>query len=127
MQAINRESIARRHVMEHRWGERVALRLPVRLELAGELLARGRLCNASISGGYVITDTKLPVLAAVDVVLASCQVPDGRLVLPACVVRRDERGLGLEWRDMASESVVALLREAAVHAPLWGQGRAALG
>jgi hypothetical protein len=119
MQTITREKAVRRPIMEHRWGERVALDLPVRLELAGELLAHGRLGNASISGAWVTTPAKLPVLAAVDVVLSLPGVPEGRLALPAWVVRRETGGLGLEWRDMACDSVVTLLREVDAHAQPW--------
>jgi hypothetical protein len=108
-----------RPFMEHRWGERLALDLPVRLELAGELLAHGRLRNASISGAFVATDASFPVLASVDVVLHTPRAPAGRLALPGCVVRRDDGALGIEWRDMACESVVALLREVDSRAPLW--------
>lgn len=109
--------------MEHRWGERVPLDLPVRLELAGELLAHARLRNASISGALVTSDSKFPVLATVDVVLISPRAPAGRLVLPACVVRREDGALGLEWRDMACQSVVSLLREVNARAPLWRKDR----
>lgn len=114
--AMNIAKETPRPFMEHRWGQRVALGLPVRLELAGELLAHGRLEDASISGGYVTTDTAFPVFAAVEVVL---RTPAGRLALPACVVRCDERGLGVEWRDMACEPLVALLRETGGADRLW--------
>lgn len=104
--------------MEHRWGARVPLDLPVRLELAGELLGYGRLRNASISGALVITAAKLPVLAALDVVVTSPAAPEGRILLPACVVRRAGGAIGVEWRDMACDSLVALLRAADDHSVL---------
>jgi hypothetical protein len=125
MEAItNTPHATQRPIMEHRWGERVPLDLPVRLELAGELLGLGRLRNASISGGCIATDSKLPVLASMEVVLQIPTVSAGRLVLPACVVRRDRDGLGVEWRDMACESVVAMLRRADARAPLWRRDHA---
>lgn len=114
--AVNTANGMRRHLMEHRWGERVPLDLPVRLELSGELLAHGRLHDASISGAWLTTDTRIPVLAAVEVVM---RTPAGRVALPACVVRRTENGLGVEWRDMDCKPLVALLREAHGEAPLW--------
>ena len=109
--AMNNVNVNRtqRPFMEHRWGQRVPLDLPVRLELAGELLAHGRIQDASISGAYVTTDTRFPALAAIEVVL---RTPSGRTALPACVVRRADGGVGLEWRDMACPSLVALLRDA---------------
>jgi hypothetical protein len=105
-----------RPLMEHRWGQRVPLDLPVRLELTGELLAHGTLQDASISGGYIATDTKFPVLAAVEVVV---RTPAGRVALPACVVRRADGGLGVEWRDMECAPLVALLRSASGEHRLW--------
>jgi PilZ domain-containing protein len=119
MAALNTMNAAQPRYMEHRWGERVPLDLPVRLELAGELLAHGRLRNASISGALVVTESRFPLLATVEVVLHTPRAPSGRLALPACVVRREDGALGLEWRDMACESVVALLRAADARAPLW--------
>ncbi len=104
--------------MEHRWGARVPLDLPVRLELAGELLGHGRLRNASISGALLITASRLPVLAALDVVVTTTAAPEGRITLPACVVRRSAGALGLEWRDMACDALVALLRAADDHSVL---------
>jgi hypothetical protein len=119
MQAANKPNTTQRHYMEHRWGERLPLDLPVRLEMAGALLGEGRLRNASISGAYVATDGGSQVLANVELVVHTAHAPAGRLVLPACVVRRDDGGLGLEWQDMACESVVKLLRELDALAPLW--------
>ena len=98
--------------MEHRWGARVPLGLPVRLELSGELLGHGRLRNASISGGLVATASKLPMLTALDVVVRTPVAPQGHIVLPACVVRRTREAIGVEWRDMACDSLLALLRAA---------------
>jgi hypothetical protein len=109
---------ARAAFMEHRWGARVALDLPVRLELSGELLGHGRLRNASISGALVVTASRLPVLTALDVVVTTTAAPEGRIVLPACVVRRAGTAIGVEWRDMACDSLVALLRAADDHSVL---------
>ncbi len=100
--------------MEHRWGVRIDMDLPVRLENAGQLVAQGRLENASISGGFVAANATLPPLATVDVVV---RMPGGHLTLPACVVRRSQEGFGLEWRDMACDAVVKLLREADLRTP----------
>lgn len=118
MQALNTLRAAK-PCMEHRWGERIHLDLPVRLELAGELLGMGRLRNASISGAYVETDAGSSVLATVDVVVPMSRAMGGSQALAASVVRRDEGGLGLEWRDMACEAVVRMLRDLDAQAPLW--------
>ena len=113
-----------RPFMEHRWGQSVTLDLPaVQLQLGGELLGHGRMRNASISGAVVETDAKLPLLASLEVVVRTPSLPAGRVVLPACVVRRAADGLGVEWRDMSCENVVALLRSADAAAALWRKDR----
>jgi hypothetical protein len=114
--AMNTLKTRQRPIMEHRWGERVTLDLPVRLELAGELLAHGRIHNASISGAWLTANTSFPAFAAVEVVL---RTPAGRVALPACVVRRAQEGFAVEWRDMACEPLIAMLREASGEASLW--------
>jgi hypothetical protein len=112
-------TVAHPAFMEHRWGARVALDLPVRLELAGELLGFGRLRNASISGALVNTAARLPVLAALEVVVTTTVAREGRIVLPACVVRRAGGSIAVEWRDMACDALVTLLRAADDHSQLF--------
>jgi hypothetical protein len=107
-----------RPFMEHRWGVRVVLNLPARLEIAGELIGHGRLTNASISGGFIATTGRPTVLTAVDVVLPSRSGQHGRIVLPASVTRRADGGIGVEWRDMECHELMALLRTVAADAPL---------
>lgn len=89
--------------MEHRWGQRVALEVPVRLEVGGRSLGRGVLRNASISGALIETALELPVFS--NLVVSIPAVGD----LPASIVRCAPASFAIEWRDMASPSIVALL------------------
>jgi hypothetical protein len=92
-------------VLEHRWGTRVPVEAP------GELLTEDRgwievvVANASLSGAFVRTAARLPLLSCVFV-----HVFEGPTDwLEACVVRHDEEGMGLEWLDPGLRAVSTLL------------------
>ena len=92
--------------MEHRWGERILMDVPVRLRCAGSrTTVAGQLCELSISGALVSMAVPLPRAARVDVDLA------GGLV-PAWIVRQDEGSIAVEWCELAPAPVVALENDA---------------
>ena len=93
--------------MEHRCGERVTLRAPVRLRRAGWDTG-GMLTDASLSGGFVRTRLQAPVLSLIEMELFGAQVS-------AYVVRSNTRGLGLEWFEFAPGGVARLLTPLAVN------------
>jgi hypothetical protein len=99
--------------MEHRWGQRVTLEIPVTLAVAGRTLGRGVLRNASISGALIETALELPVFSNLVVSLPSHGESAPRSAdLHACLVRRAPAGFAVEWRDMACPAIVALLERA---------------
>ena len=99
--------------MEHRWGQRVTLEIPVTLAVAGRTLGRGVLRNASISGALIETALELPVFSNLVVSLPSHGESAPRTAdLHACLVRRAPAGFAVEWRDMACPAIVALLERA---------------
>jgi hypothetical protein len=101
------------HPMEHRWGQRVTLEIPVRLQIAGRTLGHGVLRDASISGGLIETALELRVFNNLVVCLRPVgESTHGAPDLPACVVRRTPTGFAVEWRDMACPAIVALLERA---------------
>jgi hypothetical protein len=96
---------------EVRFGERVALRLPV--TLAGNGLAGGGILrDISISGALIETGLELPVFTNLVVSLPAQGESAPPRNLAACVVRRSVAGIGIEWRDMACPTLMALLHEA---------------
>jgi hypothetical protein len=96
--------------MEHRWGQRVTLEVPVRLLLAGRVLGRGIVRNASISGALIETPLELPLFTNLVVALpTTSEVANTSQELAACVVRRAPGGIAVEWRDMACPAIVTLL------------------
>ena len=108
----SKESVRTRDVMEHRWGRRIPLEVPVRLELGGRPMGHGLLRNASISGAFIETALELPVFTNLVVVLPTSSESSPRSIeLAACVVRREVAALAVEWRDMACQPIVELLEK----------------
>ena len=105
--------------MEHRCGQRVPIDAPVRLN-AWPRFGRGHLRDLSVSGAFIETDLELPLLGLVEV---EVQVADAGMrcggalqthVIPACSVRWDRSGIGVEWLELAPVAITALI---AGHAP----------
>ena len=93
--------------MEHRWGQRVSVNRRIRLACRPYAIGSGWLRDVSTSGAYLETKLRLPLLAQVAVELEP--LADGVQHLTACVVRSDDKGLGIEWAELAPASIVALL------------------
>jgi hypothetical protein len=96
--------------MEHRWGCRVLTDLPVRLVVLPEMMVAGRMLDVSLTGAFVQTAVPCPLLSLV--YLEQAAFPSAKCELtriPACLVRRTESGIGLEWCDLANEAVDLLL------------------
>jgi hypothetical protein len=104
--------------MEHRWGERIRLNVPVRLFSADSASESCLLRNASTSGAFIETEESFSVLKPVEV-----ELPDGSLA-SAYVVRRTARGVGVEWSEPV-EAVDRLLAEAAQRNPVMRHHRSA--
>ena len=98
--------------MEHRWGVRIAIDIPVQLRAVGFLCAReGRLKNLSASGAWISVDFEIRRLSQIDVILET-PCPAKR-ALSAYIVRKGRGGIGVEWCSMAPYEVVQILKAAA--------------
>jgi len=112
------------HTTSLRFGRRVSLEVFVRLRVEDREVGHGFIRNASVSGAYIETSAEIPLHTNLVVRLeVAGDVSLRDRALPACVVRTDADGLGIEWRDMGSIDVVDLLERAADP----GQGTAAPG
>jgi hypothetical protein len=100
--------------MEHRWGERFSVDLPVRIAARPFAARAGRLVDLSLSGGGVQTGFELRVLSRVQIALV---LPQGFApatpMISAYVARSYPGGIGVEWCEFAPRQVVELLRAAA--------------
>ncbi len=96
--------------MEHRWGERVAVRQTVELACGSSPPVAGMLENVSSSGAFVRTQGKGPPRGPVEVILqqgVSGRRPSARL--PAYVVRETANGVGIEWCEFAPRAIRELI------------------
>ena len=111
---ITREELVRSpNPMEHRWGHRIQLEVPVTLRVDGQTLGRGVLRSASISGALIETSLELPVYAHLLITLAAAGNPAvSAAPLHACVVRSEPCRLAVEWHDMACPQIVSMLERA---------------
>jgi hypothetical protein len=97
--------------MEHRWGTRIAVHIPVRVTAAYSSVVRiGRITNLSLSGAF-ITDFGIRPLSRIQVSV-EYPLPLQRPVekLAALVARVCDEGAGIVWCEFAPRAVVELLR-----------------
>lgn len=96
--------------MEHRWGERVSVRLTVELSCGAAAPVTGLLENVSSSGAFVRTHgCRLP-RGAVEVALVMGGTDSKSLLrLPAYIVRESDVGVGIEWCEFAPRAVRELM------------------
>jgi PilZ domain len=96
--------------MEHRWGERFAVRMTVELSSGSSAPVPGSLENVSASGAFVRTDERGPPRGPVAVILRHDDSGRARAVrLAAYVVRETEGGVGIEWCEFAPRAVRELM------------------
>jgi hypothetical protein len=96
--------------MEHRWGERFAVRMSVELSSGSAPPVTGSLENVSASGAFVRTDRRGPPRGPVVVILREVISDHVRAArLAAYVVRETESGIGIEWCQFAPRAVRELM------------------
>jgi hypothetical protein len=96
--------------MEHRWGHRHEISRPVHLGTRNGIAARGRICNVSISGAFVVSPVPVSLFSYVQVQFTA--MLDGKRTSTAVeghVVRKDATGFGIEWCEFAPDAVRALV------------------
>ena len=89
--------------MEHRWGGRISVDVPVKIRWKANGVADARLLNVSRSGALIQTRVPLPLLARIEVYI------DGGTI-SSFVTRIDKAGVGVEWCELSSKLVGTLLR-----------------
>jgi PilZ domain len=99
--------------MEHRWGQRIRVDIPVRLETPPLQLGSARILNLSVSGAWISGELEQHTAAEIEVVFepraASSELPHR---IPAFVARTRPDGIGVEWRELAPPLISALLNDA---------------
>jgi hypothetical protein len=96
--------------LEHRWGDRVKVNIPVRVE-AGDLTgANARMKNLSLSGALMTSDFDLRLNTLIEVSIALPPPSTRTAVMKAIVSRKSNGGVGIEWYDFAPNIIRDLLR-----------------
>jgi hypothetical protein len=98
--------------MEHRWGQRVKVDIPVWVQVAGGTAVPGRIFDLSISGAFIRAPCCSSELAPLQILLCEHAID-------AHVVRIESMHLAVEWSQLGPEAVITLLRLATggAHSP----------
>lgn len=96
---------------ERRWGPRIQVDLPVRMQLPQGRSETGRMRNVSMSGAMIECAAELPTFTTMRVeILAGAEAIPGRIELGARVVRAEHPCLGVEWREFQPQALADLLK-----------------
>jgi hypothetical protein len=105
--------------MEHRWGQRIEVAIPVRLYASTHLGENhAQLANLSLSGGWIAAKIDVRRFSTIHV---SFEIPEpsmiGQHLVNAYIARQTGDGIGLEWCEHTPEVVVQLIRALVRHDP----------
>lgn len=94
--------------LEHRWGLRIPCCATARISAGVGISGFGRMRDVSISGAFIETTLDLPPFVPIEIAV---QRKDGHEAVSqrAWVVRRDTRGIGIEWVDAVSGPICPVL------------------
>jgi hypothetical protein len=99
--------------MEHRWGHRWRVILPVRLDGTAQTAALGWLTDISLSGGYVRTAAALAIMSHIHIEVDESGGGATRLrplLLQGRVARHGPAGIGVEWEEFATGRLGKIFR-----------------
>lgn len=96
--------------LEHRWGERFQLDLPVQLVVNSVSGIDARLKNLSLSGALIEAAFALRIHTVIEIKLPMPLSDQPATVIKAYVIRRHNEDVGIEWRDFAPHAIKELLR-----------------
>jgi hypothetical protein len=97
--------------MEHRWGKRIGVDIPVRITGHPFTVRTGRLSNLSVSGAFIRAEVDVRRLARILVAIdlpyrTKCDAP----TVPAFVARKLKDGIGIEWCEFKPPAINRLLQ-----------------
>ncbi|HKU89445.1 MAG TPA: PilZ domain-containing protein [Steroidobacteraceae bacterium] len=105
---------------ERRWGPRIQVDLPVRMQLTQGRTETGRMRNVSMSGAMIECSAELPTFTTMRIeILAGAEVIPAKIELAARVVRAEHPCLGVEWREFQPQALADLLKASTL--PLAGR------
>jgi hypothetical protein len=103
--------------LEHRWGERVRVNIPVRVSAAALARVGGSLTNLSLSGAFMKSDCELRLHALIEVRIELPPPASRTVAVEAYVSRIHNEGVGIEWCEFGPHVIKELLRDPSVSSP----------
>jgi PilZ domain len=103
--------------LEHRWGARVQMNIPVVVEATALPMGSGYLKDLSLSGAFIKSDRDLRLHTLVEVIIALTPPSSRTAVIKAHVSRKCKEGIGVEWCEFAPNIVKDLVRSASRSPP----------
>src|SRR5665213_175776 len=103
--------------MDHRWGNRIAIHIPVRMVNPNTSAAAvGHLINVSLDGALVAGSPEAHIGARIQISLA---MPEAVAAcgswIDAYLVRKAGAAVALQWAEFAPREIVALVRGLRAH------------
>jgi len=103
--------------MEHRWGARICVNIPVYVSAGAFPGFDGSIRNLSLSGALMKSDCELRLHSLIDVHI-KLPAPSPRVdIVKAHVSRKLQECVGIEWCEFAPAIVKNLLRSPSVRFP----------
>ena len=102
----------------HRWGQRIAVDIPVQVTASPLAAIQGHLKNLSLSGALLEMDYKLPLHAYIAISVKPPGMGDSATTVMARVIRQLKDSVGVEWCEFAPTPVKDLLRSPSVRIPV---------
>jgi len=102
----------------HRWGQRIAVNIPVQVAACALPAIHGHLKNLSLSGALMETDHELPLHAYIAISVKLPDMGESATTVMARVTRQSKDAVGVEWCEFAPRTVKDLLRSPSVSMPV---------
>jgi hypothetical protein len=102
----------------HRWGQRIAVDIPVQVAAHATPAIRGHLKNLSLSGALMEADHELRLHAYIEISIMLPETGRRATRVMARVTRKSKDAVGVEWCEFAPNTVKDLLRSPSIQLPL---------
>ena len=96
--------------LEHRWGARARVNIPVRVGTTALTVEDAYMKNLSLSGAFVKSDRDLRLHALIEVSIALPPPYPHTARIKAHVVRKIGEGVGIEWSEFAPRVIKDLMQ-----------------
>ena len=101
-----------------RWGQRIAVDIPVQVAANDSPAIHGHLKNFSLSGALLEADHELRLHAYIEVNIKLPETRRNAIRIMARVTRKLKDAVGVEWCEFAPSTVKDLLRSPSIRLPL---------